>query len=379
MITQLSIRHFKAIASATIPLGPITVLVGPNDSGKSTILQALMALSRCGDPAQFSPEQLLECSPSVAARHGDKSVDIEFTVDGITTLDFDGKRHSYRYLVAVSPQRDVFSKERILWDDRQILESEPGNLIYGGNSISGQRANSTELSLQSRASSAVPASAIERSVNAIANDLSATMLRLDARAIALPAPLDAPVRPDGYGVVGIVDEWLTSGVDDERIERVNEILRRLSPHVAKMATKKHTPSGGKELYFALRTGAIPASQMSDGVVVAAALALISLKSAGQRMLIEEPENGLHPRQLRIVADTIRMIADTQGAQIILTTHSPLLLNHFTAEEVVLVTRDQSGVHVQRMSDAKGLDELASEMALGELWYNIGDSNLARPA
>jgi hypothetical protein len=32
-----------------------------------------------------------------------------------------------------------------------------------------------------------------------------------------------------------------------------------------------------------------------------------------------------------------------------------------------------------MSDAQGLDELASEMALGELWYNVGDSNLARPA
>jgi len=39
VITKLSIVHFKAIASAEIPLGPITVLVGPNDSGKSTILQ----------------------------------------------------------------------------------------------------------------------------------------------------------------------------------------------------------------------------------------------------------------------------------------------------------------------------------------------------
>jgi predicted ATPase len=81
----------------------------------------------------------------------------------------------------------------------------------------------------------------------------------------------------------------------------------------------------------------------------------------------------------VVADTIRAIAETQDTQIVLTTHSPLLLNHFAAEEVVLVTRDESGVRTQRMSDAKGLDDLASEMGLGELWYNIGDSNLARPA
>ena len=77
----------------------------------------------------------------------------------------------------------------------------------------------------------------------------------------------------------------------------------------------------------------------------------------------------------------RTVMESYGLepQVVLTTHSPLLLNHFAAEEVLLVTRDESNVHVQRLSEARGLDELASEMALGELWYNIGDSNLARPA
>ena len=119
--------------------------------------------------------------------------------------------------------------------------------------------------------------------------------------------------------------------------------------------------------------------MSDGVVLATALVVITLGAGTPRLLIEEPENGLHPRQLKVVADTIRLIAQTQGTQIILTTHSPLLLNHFGAEEVVLVTRDQSGVRAQRMSEARGLDDLATEMSLGELWYNVGDSKLARPA
>jgi predicted ATPase len=215
---------------------------------------------------------------------------------------------------------------------------------------------------------------------AIAEELRATMLRLDARAIARGAILGAPVLPDGSGVVGIVDDLRTSGVGDEQIGRVDELLRRLSPHVRSIGAKRHPASGGKELQFALRGGAVvPASQMSDGIVLAAGLVLISLWSGSRRLLIEEPENGLHPRQLKVVADAIRSIAEDQGAQVILTTHSPLLLNHFAAEEVVLVTRDESGVHVRRMSDAQGLDELASEMALGELWYNVGDSNLARPA
>jgi predicted ATPase len=187
------------------------------------------------------------------------------------------------------------------------------------------------------------------------------------------------VLPDGSGLVGIVDELLTSGVGDDQIRQVNQIVRTLSPHVKTVAAKLH-PSGGKELHFALRTGTvIPASQISDGIVLATALVLISLSSGSRRLLIEEPENGLHPRQLKVVADAIRSIAETQGMQVVLTTHSPLLLNHFAAEEVVLVTRDESGVHATRMCDAEGLEDFASDMALGELWYNVGDHNLARPA
>lgn len=384
MITKLSIGHFKAIASATIPLGPITVLVGPNDSGKSTILQALMALSRCGDPARLNAEQLLECSSWVAATYGDTTTDIEIAAEGVAAWSGSKEKPcSYRYMTRLSSRSNAFAAEETWWDGKPVLETKPGQsaIAHGGAGwTQAWGGGGTELSRLTSSHNAAPNAQTQLIFEAIANDLGATLLRLDARAIAQGSPLGAPVLPDGSGVVGIVDDLLTSGVGDDQIGRVNEVLRRLSPHVKSVGAKRHPASGGKELQFALRGGAvIPASQMSDGIVLAAALVLISLWSGNRRLLIEEPENGLHPRQLKIVADTIRSIAEDQGAQIVLTTHSPLLLNHFAAEEVLLVTRDQSGVHAQRMSDAKGLDDLASEMALGELWYNVGDSNLARPA
>lgn len=382
MITQLSIRHFKAIASATIPLGPITVLVGPNDSGKSTILQALMALSRCGDPARFNVEQLLGCPPSVVATHGDASDNIEISAEGVAPFGSNERQYPYRYTTKISSRSDAFASEAIGWDGGHMLSAESGrpSVVDGKHqAIENWQGGSTELSRFASSSDVHPHPRTKPIFEAIANDLKATLLRLDSRAIARPSPLGAPVLPDGSGLVGAVDELLTSGVGDEQMRQANEIVRKLSPHAKGVAARLHRSSGGKELYFALRNGAVvPASQMSDGIVLAAALVLISLWSGNRRLLIEEPENGLHPRQLKMVADTIRSIAEPQGTQIILTTHSPLLLNHFAAEEVLLVTRDQAGVHVQRMSEARGLDDLASEMALGELWYNIGDNNLARP-
>jgi len=392
VITQLSISHVKAIASATIPLGPITVLVGPNDSGKSTILQALLALSRCGDPAQLNAEQLIDCPLSVAVTQGDTSVNgkapptISLTAEGQVALPLEeagskqSKEHRYRYMTSLSPQRKAFAREEIEWDGKPWLRAILDDSRTITRRIEGWKGACTELSAIASESPGTHSREVKTIFDAIAAELRATLLRHDARAIAAPSPLGAPVLPDGSGLVGIVDDLLTSGVGDEQIAYVNDFLRRLSPHVKSVGAKRHPASGGKELHFALKSGAvIPASQMSDGIVLAAALVSISRSSGNRRLLIEEPENGLHPRMLKVVADAIRSIAETQGTQIILTTHSPLLLNHFAADEVLLVTRDQAGVQVQRMSEAHGLDDLASEMALGELWYNVGDSNLARPA
>jgi ABC-type branched-subunit amino acid transport system ATPase component len=382
VITKLSIVHFKAIASATIPLGPITVLVGPNDSGKSTILQALMILSRAAGPARLNTEQLLGCTPSVAATNGVTSSRIELVAEGGTTRGGELPHHLYRYAVNLATKNPVFLSETLAWDGSVIMASELGKIVeLAGKVLDKEERWTGAISMLSALVSRRLSGDVEvkSAIDAVGADLSTMLLRLDARAIARPSPLGAPLLSDGSGLVGIVDELLTSGVGDDQIKQVNDVIRRLSPHVKGVAARLH-PSGGKELHFALRSGmVVPASQMSDGVVLAAALVLISLASRTSRLLIEEPENGLHPRQLKVVADTIRSISETQDTQIILTTHSPLLLNHFAAEEVVLVTRTEAGVQAQPMSEARGLDELASEMALGELWYNVGDSNLARPA
>lgn len=382
MITKLSIRHFKAIAQADIPLGPVTVLVGPNDSGKSTILQALMALSRAAGPARLRAHELLEFPPAVVATHGDASIDIELSADGAARLESTSEQLPYRYALSPSSKNNVIARESLAWNGTQMLMAKGGSerVIHPGEVMQDWAGSNTALSVLAGDLASKRSLDTRQIFDAVANDLRATLVRLDARAVARASPLGEDVQPSGAGVVGIIDELLTSGVNDEQIGRINEIIQRLSPHVMKVAARRHPSSGGKELHFALRSGAvIPASQMSDGIVLATALAVIALGVGTPRLLIEEPENGLHPRQLKVVADTIRSIAEAYGTQIVMTTHSPLLLNHFGAEEVVLVTRDQSGVRAQCMSQAQGLDDLASEMALGELWYNVGDNDLARPA
>ena len=46
MLTEYQITNFKSLASATIPIKPITLIFGPNSSGKSSILQSLLVLKQ---------------------------------------------------------------------------------------------------------------------------------------------------------------------------------------------------------------------------------------------------------------------------------------------------------------------------------------------
>jgi predicted ATP-dependent endonuclease of OLD family len=63
-------------------------------------------------------------------------------------------------------------------------------------------------------------------------------------------------------------------------------------------------------------------------------------------------------------------------QVILTTHSPLLLNHVRPEDVRVLVRDpERGAQVTPMAMVPDIDKLLKEFASGELWYLLGEEKL----
>ena len=71
-------------------------------------------------------------------------------------------------------------------------------------------------------------------------------------------------------------------------------------------------------------------------VGAAYLALLHGTTTG-RFLVEEPENGVHPHALLQIADALRAFA-AHGRQVVMTTHSPVLLNYIDAANIRIVPR-----------------------------------------
>ncbi len=120
---------------------------------------------------------------------------------------------------------------------------------------------------------------------------------------------------------------------------------------------------------------IAISRMSDGEL--AFLALVSLIVAPDELTpsllcIEEPENHLHPHLLEILVELLNQRQLQPGApQIISTTHSPLLVDKLTIDDLIVTERTGGSTRFSRPSSKKYLKKVLSdkELSLGDLWYS----------
>ena len=147
--------------------------------------------------------------------------------------------------------------------------------------------------------------------------------------------------------------------DDTRYHKIKEYLRQVFPEISNFGIA-HVPIlqdleeakvvwiTGQSLYFELKGSKhrVPASLMSDGVLlVLGYLTLAYTNRPPAILLIEEPENGIHPKLLKFVVEVLRGMSrgldqDTPPVQIILTTHSPYLLDATIPEEVYIFQKKE---------------------------------------
>ncbi|WP_069471972.1 AAA family ATPase [Candidatus Marithrix sp. Canyon 246] len=101
------------------------------------------------------------------------------------------------------------------------------------------------------------------------------------------------------------------------------------------------------LQYQLPSQPIPAPRLSDGTLHYLFLMALLLDPNPYPLLcIEEPELGLHPDILPIIADML--IDASQRTQLIVTTHSDILISALSPENVVICERDDEGSHLRRL-------------------------------
>lgn len=110
-------------------------------------------------------------------------------------------------------------------------------------------------------------------------------------------------------------------------------------------------------------------QFSDGALRFVALTTLLLqpaKTAPMTIILDEPEIGLHPYAVSLLAKEIRMVSKT--SQVIVSTQSPLLLNEFSCGDII--TAEYDNIHqrsILRRHKEEDLREWLQDYTLGELW------------
>lgn len=128
-------------------------------------------------------------------------------------------------------------------------------------------------------------------------------------------------------------------------QRVMSGMQHIMSGLENISTEPSPDSGGLVLKFHEQGGGRPwfAREVSDGTIQALALLIALHDKRRPIVLVEEPENAIHPWVLRRFLDDCREVGDRQ---VVLTTHSPILLKLLRPEEVVLLWRTEGKSNIK---------------------------------
>jgi predicted ATPase len=153
------------------------------------------------------------------------------------------------------------------------------------------------------------------------------------------------------------DSWL----------RFVELMRRFLPRFSRITTRILGGSVQIHLFESDFKTPIPATRLSDGTLRFLVLLAILLRSRNTSLIcIEEPELGLHPDALSILAELL--VEASIHTQILITTHSDILVSALSAhaESVLVCEHGTTGTELRRL-ESERLSEWLKRYSLGELW------------
>lgn len=340
-LVSFSVQNYRSIREARrLPVRDLTVLVGPNNEGKSNILRALVIgiriLSEAGRVTRGRMRYRLR-------EFDDYNWERDYPVrlqpkepDGKTTFDFEFDLTPDELVVF---RRDVKSNLNGSLPVRlevgqataevSVRKQGPGGAVLSRKREQIGRFVASRLEVRYIQSVRTAQSAIDVVESMIAAELRQVESRPEFRAAI--AEIEALQRP-------VLDAMSTA---------IRETLSGFLPEVRKVDVTIEDRSSAlrRNCRVIVNDGsATDLESKGDGVQSLAALSLtrmVSERSARGRSIvlaIEEPEAHLHPSAIHQLRSVLNDIASTQ--QVIITTHSPLLLHRLDASNNLIVTNSR---------------------------------------
>jgi len=342
MLKKLTVRGFKSLANTSIAFPRVTVLFGPNAAGKSNLLDAVQALSRIGtlrtlsdalaEPIRGYPIEAFSF-PSGGLQELLGLSRANFSLEADLTAGKDSYR--YRIEAAIEP-----SSGRLSVADEYLAQlgarGEPkgrpaiekvGSNLHIRRKSKPAHPRQEPLGLNHTILSDPRLGGLEyRALERVRHELSGwRTYYLDPRVAMRAAQPPSDVRD--IGVLGAeIAPFLyrLRAEQSKHFQAISRTLRSIVPSVEDLTVDLDKRRGTLDIL--VRQAGVDYSSriVSEGTLRVLALCAIAVNPWGGSLLaFEEPENGVHPRRLELIAQLLVSIALEQGRQVVVTTHSLL--------------------------------------------------------
>ena len=384
-IESLRIKNYRALRDIELKeLKPLTVFLGANGSGKSTIFDVFAFLFECFTIGLRQAWNKRGGFKELRTRGCDGPIEFE--------LKYREKPKSpiitYHVSIDENTEGPFVETEWLQWrvgrggKHVRFLQFECGT----GSVIPGKKPDKSETPIKEQlddpsmlAVSMLGQSAHHPRVSALRRfitDWHLSYLSIDATREATEAGPQSRLSQTGDNLPNVI-QYLQERYP-ERLEKIISVLSERVPRLENIDTKSMI-DGRLLLHIkdAPFEQPILAKFTSDGTLkLLFYLTLFHDRRPPQLICIEEPENYLHPRLLTgLVGDCFKASA---SSQLMITTHSPHFVNELHPEDVWVLYRDEQGWTVcKRASEMLGINELMEAGAkLGQLWmeghFEFGD-------
>jgi predicted ATPase len=364
MIEKVLLKDFKNHEQTEIQLARVTAVVGPNGSGKTSLLLALQTLNSLAQKVVLDGNWNFE-SLQQFTRHGSQRI----------SVSVEGGPPQWKVALSVPLQHagsidPVFEFDNERWTPQRPAagpNEEPINRL------------------------AVRAFGRTAYFKAIAQNISSASYTLD-----IPPTLGV----DGSDVASVISYLKNSQEEthkliEDDLKAIVPAIKHVRVHpVPKIVKEKRTISANgntiaydedrkvvaQELLFDTQSGAgLPARMISEGSLVTLALLALLHTSDANLFLFDDVEQALHPLAQRQLIKMLREFAEKHDKQILLTSNSGYITDGLNAKDIWVMALDKEGIsRCKRLSDHQDAERLLQVLTTGELADAVGEDWVINP-